>query len=160
MRRPLPRRTRQQRPPPDSVTAILRTIGAESVRACVATLPLVALVVLTGCAAPAAPAPIPSPTDERLTAEQCARYATAYEDFDEIVQKPERTDEEMLAARDEVLALWRGLATEAAPTAAAILEVVALTFEAGTDAGYGSARYQEFLDVHDMMLEECSAVGL
>lgn len=55
---------------------------------------------------------------------------------------------------------WQDIGAEAAPTAGVIIEFVALTFQAGMDAGFDSARYQEFLEVHDLVLEECNNVSV
>ncbi|MDQ7877428.1 hypothetical protein Q9R08_05500 [Microbacterium sp. QXD-8] len=124
---------------------------------------LLAMLSIAGCTASTpgpGPAPTPSPSNERLTAEQCDRFATAYEEFQEIARTTGRSEDELLTARDELLTAWQDIAAEAAPTAGAIIELVALTFQAGMDAGFDSARYQEFLDAHDMVLEECNNVSV
>jgi hypothetical protein len=125
-------------------------------RKIVPALSLVVILALTGCTvSTSTAAPTPSPSDERLTPEQCDRYLMAFEDFQKTALTPGQSDEELRAASEGLLTTWRDLATEAAPTAGAIVELVALTFEAGIDAGLDSARYREFLEVHEMMLEEC-----
>ena len=126
----------------------------------VAALALVGILALAGCTMPTPgplrlPAPTASPVDEFLTAQECDRFASAYEEFEAVAHTPDRTEAELLAARDTLLTTWADLAAEAAPGGGMMVEFASMTFEAGLDAGLESARYQEFLDVRDLLLEEC-----
>ncbi|MGI6878820.1 hypothetical protein [Microbacterium sp. gxy059] len=125
-------------------------------RRLVAPAALLAVLALSGCSSSPAESAEAAPAD---LGGVCASYADAYESFTDVAHRDGRSDEEMVAARDEMIATWNDAEDEARAIDEDVADIIGHNIDNFTESVSGSAQSDEyralFLEGHEGLLAIC-----
>jgi len=127
-------------------------------RRLIAPAALVLAVILAGCSATSAPAPVAAETNEAA----CAAVS-AWDDFTEFAQTSGRDDAEMVARRADMIDQWSDAAAEAPEWAAARLTEAASKMQEFADGASTSDKATGLYSAAEIRIEaireQCTADG-